>query len=671
MNKETKTSSRVASSPKKSNMTPLLAGGGAVAVALVGYLGLCAVAQSSNNILSDVTVGGISVGGMSKTQALETVRNNINDELANTAVTLSSSTWTGIVDGNVVMPEIDSAIEEAYAMGRDSFFSSGFQFLMGSSGGEDDIYVPLTFSEEGLAQFHALLDEADAAMNGSVVQSSWQLDLENDQLVINKGVSGMAVDRVAAQEATLEALSTRSTNNVPLNTDTTEPINLNFDQVREEIFIEPANAQLDTATMEVGDHVVGIDLHTTTASSQYMTATEGETFSVSLIVTQPEQTKELVQSSLFSDVLAQTSSLVTGTAVRKKNVELATGYSNTIVLPGENFSFYEQCGPWTVANGYGGASAYVGGATVTELAGGVCQASSTIYYAVLHTDLEVVERSKHMYSVDYLPLGMDATIYSTSLDLKFKNNTDFPIKIVAETNYRNGNQYTDVTILGTKTSDVTIKPISTVFNHTAGGTQYVANSSIPAGTTSRVQSAYSGSSVTVSRNHYDANGSLIKEETLYTETYSSRPAIIHYNPNDGVPNGSGSSSTTTTEPEPEEPSTDTGMDLGDSTEGTTPDTSVPDTTTPTPETSTPTPETSTPAPETTTPTPETTTPAPETSTPAPEASTPAPEASTPAPETAAPTPAPEAAAPAPEAAAPAPEVSTPAPDTGDAGIPGL
>jgi vancomycin resistance protein YoaR len=49
---------------------------------------------------------------------------------------------------------------------------------------------------------------------------------------------------------------------------------------------------------------------------------------------------------------------------------------------------------------------------------------------VLHADLEVVERRAHGLTVSYLPYGNDATVdWGSNTDFKFRNNTDFPIKI--------------------------------------------------------------------------------------------------------------------------------------------------------------------------------------------------------------------------------------------------
>jgi len=75
------------------------------------------------------------------------------------------------------------------------------------------------------------------------------------------------------------------------------------------------------------------------------------------------------------------------------------------------------------------AGAYVNGRTVSSLGGGVCQTSSTIYSAIMDTQLLVTERHPHGRPIPYLPWGRDATVFWGSLDFKFVNNTEYPIRI--------------------------------------------------------------------------------------------------------------------------------------------------------------------------------------------------------------------------------------------------
>lgn len=564
--------------------------GGAVALVCSGYLGLCTVAQSSDNILGNITINDISIGGMSKPQAISTITASLEAQTKSASIVYVQEDWNGVLQGNIVtVEEVESAVESAYQLGRENFLSSGMNLLSGVASSQGQLSIPLVLSEIGRFQFDSLLDEADATMQGGVIQTSWEVDLDAGVLRMTKGTSGVAIDRNDAETATLTTLSSLSstgdTHQVALNMNVTLPNDVDFTQLRDSLYTEPVSASLNS-DLTVIDHILGVDIDTDLAHALLIQASEEQTIEVPLIITQPEETSEDVLALLFADVLAEGSSLVTGTTVRKSNVAVATAFCNDVILmPGEIFSYYALCAPYTIANGYGEASAYVGGQTVAEVAGGICQVSSTIYYALLHTDLEIVERRSHQFTVDYLPQAMDATVYSTTTDFKFKNSSPYPIKVLAETVYKNGAQYTEVTILGTKTSDVTIVPKSTVYNYTTQETQYVADSSIAAGTRSTVQTAYTGSTATLTRYHYDANGALIKEETMHTDRYNSRPAIVHYNPADAYSLGLSDTPPVTETPEEEVPEVPDVPDVPDVTipeEPSVPDvdSSLPDTTVP-------------------------------------------------------------------------------------------
>src|SRR5699024_6531690 len=138
-----------------------------------------------------------------------------------------------------------------------------------------------------------------------------------------------------------------------------------------------------------------------------------------------------LEQNLFKDVLGSYTTNVSGTAVRKKNVRLSGEKCNNIILlPGEEFSYNNTVGKRTKENGFGEAAAYLNGETVQEVGGGICQTSSTLYNAVLLSNLEVTERTNHTYVSGYVPIGRDATVSWGGPDFKFKNDKEYPIKIV-------------------------------------------------------------------------------------------------------------------------------------------------------------------------------------------------------------------------------------------------
>jgi len=109
---------------------------------------------------------------------------------------------------------------------------------------------------------------------------------------------------------------------------------------------------------------------------------------------------------------------------RARNIRNAVSKLNgKIIYSGETFSFYKTVGPYNGAHGYIFYAKDVGS--------GVCQVSTTIYNAALLLNLPIVSRENHGDMVYYVDYGLDATVYGSSVDMKFKNNSNYPIYVEA------------------------------------------------------------------------------------------------------------------------------------------------------------------------------------------------------------------------------------------------
>lgn len=153
--------------------------------------------------------------------------------------------------------------------------------------------------------------------------------------------------------------------------------------------------------------------------------------SVDLVVETEEPRGTEEELSKVKDVLGSyTTSYSTSGANRSGNV--ANGcrlIDGATLYPGDEFSVYEAISPFTEANGYFMAGSYSGGLVVDSLGGGICQVSTTLYNAVLRSELDVTERSNHSMIVNYVDPSADAAISGTAKDFKFVNNLDHPIYI--------------------------------------------------------------------------------------------------------------------------------------------------------------------------------------------------------------------------------------------------
>ena len=122
-------------------------------------------------------------------------------------------------------------------------------------------------------------------------------------------------------------------------------------------------------------------------------------------------------------------------------------------MPEEVFSYLKVVGPYGAANGYRPAPIYLKGVSSTANGGGVCQLASTLYNAQLRAGLNTIYRTNHTFAPNYVPKGLDATVYSTTTDFKFKNQYSYPVYIVSyvKGNYLTVDIWSSASALGTKT----------------------------------------------------------------------------------------------------------------------------------------------------------------------------------------------------------------------------
>ena len=528
---------------KKGRKGAVLAGV-AAAVVLCGYLGLCAWAGGRDAILPHVSISGLDVSGMTQDQAADALKNALAEESGDPiTLNISCEGWSGQLSAADLAVDQEATVQAAMQAGEGPFLARGGQYLAHLLGAGSQVELALQDQQPALT---TLLEDMERQV-GDVTMAHWQVS--GQTLELTKGVTGLAADEDQAVQLLHQALDQgfaqkfgQGEQNVTVDVDLpvtqTPPQEPDFDTVHQDVYTEPKDAALDGTTHEIVAESVGLDFDPAQLKAAYDQAGEGETVSIPLTVTQPKETKASLSAKLFRDLLGKGTTKVGGSAARKNNVALSAKACNgVILLPGEVFSYNNTTGSRSADKGYQAAPVYVGGASTDEVGGGICQTSSTIYYAVLHTTLEVVERRSHMYNTGYVPAGMDATVYYGSTDFRFKNNTNYPVKIVTESYDQGGSRYLTVKIYGTNETGTYAVPKSTTYDQVTPTTQYKADSSIPRGTTQvdRKQNPYTGVKAKTVRYVYNKDGSLKEEQTMGASTYKMRPKTIYYNPADGDP----------------------------------------------------------------------------------------------------------------------------------------
>jgi len=123
-----------------------------------------------------------------------------------------------------------------------------------------------------------------------------------------------------------------------------------------------------------------------------------------------------------------------GNEGRCKNIVRSCQSMTRVMQPGESLDFNKQVGPYKKSNGYFAAPVLIDGGSQLGYGGGTCQSSSTLYNTVRQIPgVTILRRRPHGPGcARYLPMHQDAAVGNTELNFIFRNDCDYPIRILAE-----------------------------------------------------------------------------------------------------------------------------------------------------------------------------------------------------------------------------------------------
>ena len=538
--------SKPAKQPKEAKAS---SGGGkkgliiALALVVVVVLGVCSygfVLKNQDAIYPNVYVAGVNVGGLKRDAAVSAVSEAVQKSYASDTlnVVLPDRTLSLTPEVTQVALNPDQAIDEAMRYGR--------------SGGP--ISAVINYLRAGKSEYSVDLD------------SSLNLDTDYIRTLVDQTARECALDADKLYDAVIARFSSGDFSDLDFEYDTVPCESVDLQQYYDKYCKEMTDAYYDEEKKELVPEVNGYGFDLPYYTQQLAMAKAGEVITIQMEDLVPEVTLEELKKTYFADVLASYDSPHTANAARTKNLELACkAIDGTILNPGDEFSFNKIVGERTKEKGYLAAIVYTdGGKSESQEGGGICQVASTIYTCTLLADLEVTERAPHMYLVTYVEPGMDATIYWPSLDYKFKNSTDMPLRVDASVSggyvhiklvgtkqehdydhiklrgvYASSTAWKTVAEINGKKTEITIakgagvdangKAIDLAVD--AAGNKYILGSV--------TESEYTGYTINAYRDFIAADGSTMRSELLHTDQFKHRDRCYSVTPY--------------TEPEPEVP----------------------------------------------------------------------------------------------------------------------
>lgn len=496
---------------------------------LVGILStvFALINRDNETIFSGISVQGIDVSNLTIDEAKKKVSSIIGNHISE-EISLQHNDFQ-----TVILPEqfgvsfdVDSAVEQAYYIGKSDNLIKNNYTILSLLLKNYNISPSINYDEDLL---NSLIDSINAQLPDRVVNPGYSIDGTN--LVITSGKDGILISSSDLKDEILSFLndisSKNETINIPVNNVGAEPINL--DAIYKDIFKLPVDASYTTNPYVVYPSSNGLDFAISMEDAKAIISNQQDEYTIPLKITYPNVTTKQIGNEAFPDLLSQFSTSFTSSGYnRSNNIILSSAKLNGLVLmPGEEFSYNQAVGQRTKAAGFRKAGAYSNGKVVQEVGGGICQVSSTLYNAVLYANLEIVERTNHYFNPGYVKAGLDATVSWGGPDFRFKNNRNYPIRIVTDTSDKKLKVY----IYGLKTDDdctVVLDPryISSVPYKTT----YQKDPSLATGETRVISSGSNGCKTATYKYVYDKNGTLISSECISRDTYSPHNKVVAVGP---------------------------------------------------------------------------------------------------------------------------------------------
>lgn len=399
-------------------------------ILLVGFGIFTVYNMYNSNIISGVHIKGIDVSNLSPSDAKYQLDNYLSQALLE-EIKLKHGDFETTLSLSQIETTFDtkSAVNKAFEIGRQgNIFNNNF-YVLSTMFGNVNIEPDLTFNEE---QLTTNLNEISAQLPDGVKQSSYYVD--NNNLVITAGKAGNVVDIEATIKAIRTAISSLNTDTpVEIIVKSEEPESIDVEKIHNEIYKEPVDAYYTQNPFCVYPHENGLDFNISLDEAKaIISSEEKEEYVIPLKTLYPNVTTNMIGTEAFPDLLSTFSTKYSASNKdRTTNLRLAANKINgTVIMPGETFSYNKVVGERTIAAGYKEAPIYVSGEVVDGLGGGICQITSTLYNAVIYANLEIVQRSNHQFIPSYVTASRDATVVYGSIDFQFKNNRNYPIKLV-------------------------------------------------------------------------------------------------------------------------------------------------------------------------------------------------------------------------------------------------
>lgn len=435
-----------------------------IIILLIVFFTFTLFTKHNHSVAQGVYIKGINVSGLSKEETKQKINKYINSCIPEEIILKHNDYETSLSTSQLeIYFNTDEAVDLAYSIGKDgNLFQNNFSTIK-TLLSKINIDPGFSINEE---QLKYNLEDISNKLPDKIIESSCYIDGSN--LIITKGSEGSVInieDSSNYIKTNINNLNIQN-NSLELITELHSPKPIDLDTIYNEVHKDPINAYYTQNPFNVYPSEEGLDFDISLDEAKNILQESTDECVIPLKTLYPEVTTNMIGTEAFPDLLSDFSTrYAASNRNRTTNLIIASNKINgTVLMPGEIFSYNKIVGERTIAAGYKEAPIYVEGKVQDGLGGGICQIATTLYNAALFANLEIVERSNHQFVPSYANASRDATVVYGAIDFKFKNNREYPIKIVCSVT----NGIANFKIFGLKTeNDYNVQITSRITGSTA------------------------------------------------------------------------------------------------------------------------------------------------------------------------------------------------------------
>ena len=386
--------------------------------------------RNNNRIIHGVYINNINISNYTKEEALEIIENKLNNNEKNYITVnynnFSKNIYLEDINGKF---DVQNAVNTAYNIGRkNNIIYNNYEILF-TLIAKNNVDVTFSYDKDLLEK---QIDLISLEIPGIATDSTYIIDGNN--LVIKNSKAGVQINKNNFTQNLINSFMSEQ-KSFEILIEQCEKRQIDIEKIYNEVYKEAKNASYTTKPYNIYKEETGLDFAISLDEAKKILEEDKEEYIIPLKVLYPQITVSTLDEGAYPNLLSTfTTRYGTADVNRNTNISLAAkSITNIVLMPGEEFSYNNLIGECSTKTGYKAATIYLNGELATGVGGGICQVSTTLYNTVLRANLEIVERRNHSLSVTYVPLGQDAMVSIGTQDFKFKNNRNYPIKVVATT----------------------------------------------------------------------------------------------------------------------------------------------------------------------------------------------------------------------------------------------